>query len=356
MSVFFSQNTDTITTNIQEHNRDAISIQTLVVGEVVEISKVEDSGLRPPSAPPQGKPMITGTEPPPASSKFKMMESGTEPPPASSKSNLMPQKGSGTGPPPSSPKNANVGSCSETSTVLQGYEELQSVLDELDDEEKEFRQHIMKDAEAHLEPTNYYTPAVSRVFTRSCALNSLLTPTLVKQIRADLPLVTEICHEASLLLQSFFLNFLLASRALVEQDVWYLFMTVITTVSCFFQSLPHLKANGNYSISFTMDSFLNPHKTGVLVPTWANSPVPYKNPFYIFLNDWLQSQKRNFINRKVLSPYLACELVNWHLMLRQVYLKFVNPGQETSLVLIVEHWIKRMPLPIIFFLLYQMNP
>ncbi|KAL0223730.1 hypothetical protein P9112_003120 [Eukaryota sp. TZLM1-RC] len=155
MSVFFSQNTDTITTNIQEHNRDAISIQTLVVGEVVEISKVEDSGLRPPSAPPQGKPMITGTEPPPASSKSKMMESGTEPPPASSKSNLMPQKGSGTGPPPSSPKNANVGSCSETSTVLQGYEELQSVLDELDDEEKEFRQHIMKDAEAHLEPTNY---------------------------------------------------------------------------------------------------------------------------------------------------------------------------------------------------------
>ncbi|KAL0219300.1 hypothetical protein P9112_004953 [Eukaryota sp. TZLM1-RC] len=72
------------------------------------------------------------------------------------------------------------------------------------------------------------THSVSRVFTRSCALNSLLTPAAVQQIRTDLPLVTEICHEASLLLQSFLLNFPLASRALVEQDVWYLFMTVIT--------------------------------------------------------------------------------------------------------------------------------
>ncbi|KAL0215705.1 hypothetical protein P9112_007889 [Eukaryota sp. TZLM1-RC] len=160
MSVLFSQNTDTVKTNMQKHNRNAIGIQTVVVvvGEVVEISKVEDLGSRPTSAPPQGKPMETGTEPPPASSKSKIMESGTEPPPASSKSNLMPQKGSGTGPPPpppSSPKNANVGSSSETSTVLQGYEELQFVLDELDDEEKELRQHIMKDAEAHLEPTDY---------------------------------------------------------------------------------------------------------------------------------------------------------------------------------------------------------
>ncbi|KAL0216413.1 hypothetical protein P9112_008597 [Eukaryota sp. TZLM1-RC] len=47
------------------------------------------------------------------------------------------------------------------------------------------------------------TPSVSRVFTRSCALNSLLTPAAVQQIRTDLPVVTEICHEASLLLQSF---------------------------------------------------------------------------------------------------------------------------------------------------------
>ncbi|KAL0218377.1 hypothetical protein P9112_004030 [Eukaryota sp. TZLM1-RC] len=75
------------------------------------------------------------------------------------------------------------------------------------------------------------THSVSRVFTRSCALNSLLTPAAVQQIRTDLPVVTEICHEASLLLQSFLLNFPLASRALVEQDVWYLFMTVITTGS-----------------------------------------------------------------------------------------------------------------------------
>ncbi|KAL0218944.1 hypothetical protein P9112_004597 [Eukaryota sp. TZLM1-RC] len=84
-SVLFSQNTDTVKTNMQEDNRDAIGIQTVVVGEVVEISKVEDSDSRPPSAPAQGKPMETGTEPPPTSSKSKIMESGMEPPPASSK-------------------------------------------------------------------------------------------------------------------------------------------------------------------------------------------------------------------------------------------------------------------------------
>ncbi|KAL0216148.1 hypothetical protein P9112_008332 [Eukaryota sp. TZLM1-RC] len=62
------------------------------------------------------------------------------------------------------------------------------------------------------------TRSVSRVFTRSCALNSLLTPAAVHQIWTDLPLVTEICHEASLLLQFFLLNFPLAFRVLVEQD------------------------------------------------------------------------------------------------------------------------------------------
>ncbi|KAL0219714.1 hypothetical protein P9112_005367 [Eukaryota sp. TZLM1-RC] len=81
-------------------------------------------------------------------------EPGTEPPPPSSKSNK-PEKVSGTGPPPSSPKDKNVGSSSETSSVLKDYEELQSVLEEIAVEEKEFRQQIIKDAEAHLEPTDY---------------------------------------------------------------------------------------------------------------------------------------------------------------------------------------------------------
>ncbi|KAL0215893.1 hypothetical protein P9112_008077 [Eukaryota sp. TZLM1-RC] len=103
----------------------------------------------PPPPPPQEKPMDSGTEPPPASSKPKTMKPGTEPPPASSKSNK-PEKVSGTGPPPSSPKDTNVGSSSETSSVLKDYEELQSVLDEIDDEGKEPRQQIMKDAKAHL--------------------------------------------------------------------------------------------------------------------------------------------------------------------------------------------------------------
>ncbi|KAL0219697.1 hypothetical protein P9112_005350 [Eukaryota sp. TZLM1-RC] len=58
-------------------------------------------------------------------------------------------------PPPSSPKDKNVGSSSDTSSVLKDYEELQSVLKEMDDEEKELSQQRMKDAEAHLEPTDY---------------------------------------------------------------------------------------------------------------------------------------------------------------------------------------------------------
>ncbi|KAL0209890.1 hypothetical protein P9112_009974 [Eukaryota sp. TZLM1-RC] len=42
------------------------------------------------------------------------------------------------------------------------------------------------------------------------------------------------------------------------------------------------------------------------VSTWENSLVLYRNSFNIFLNDWLQAQKCNFIKRKGLCPYLAC--------------------------------------------------
>ncbi|KAL0220079.1 hypothetical protein P9112_005732 [Eukaryota sp. TZLM1-RC] len=102
MSDPLSQSSDTFTTNMQKHNRDAFSIKTTV--GVVKTSIDEDTGSRPPSAPPQDKPM----------------ESGSEPPFTSSKSNTMPQKVSGTGPPPYSSRNANVGSSFKTSTVLQG--------------------------------------------------------------------------------------------------------------------------------------------------------------------------------------------------------------------------------------------
>ncbi|KAL0204799.1 hypothetical protein P9112_000106 [Eukaryota sp. TZLM1-RC] len=137
---------------MQQYDRDASSIHTTSVG-TEESNKKEDSGSRPPSAPPHEKDMEPGTEPPPASSKSKTTEPGTEPPPASSMSNK-PDKVSGTGPPPSSPKE-NVGLSSDTSSVLKDYEELQSVLEEMDDEEKELHQQIMKDAEAHPEPTDY---------------------------------------------------------------------------------------------------------------------------------------------------------------------------------------------------------
>ncbi|KAL0208386.1 hypothetical protein P9112_010973 [Eukaryota sp. TZLM1-RC] len=75
------------------------------------------------------------------------MEPGSEPPPASSKFNK-PKKVSGTRTPPPPPH-------LKTQMLNQDYEELQCVLDEIDNEEKEFRQQIMKDAEAHLEPTDY---------------------------------------------------------------------------------------------------------------------------------------------------------------------------------------------------------
>ncbi|KAL0219640.1 hypothetical protein P9112_005293 [Eukaryota sp. TZLM1-RC] len=140
------------------------------------------------------------------------------------------------------------------------------------------------------------THSVSRVFTRSCTLNSLLTPAAVQQIRTDLPLVTEICHEASVLLQSFLLNFSLASRALVEHDVWYLFMTVITSGS--FPEPSPFKGQRHLLHIFYNGFLPESPQDRSLVSSWENSLVPYRNSFNLFLNAWLQSQKCNFINRK----------------------------------------------------------
>ncbi|KAL0222778.1 hypothetical protein P9112_002168 [Eukaryota sp. TZLM1-RC] len=82
------------------------------------------------------------------------METCTKPPPAFQ---IQPNatKGFRNGTTPLLTKKANVGSSPETSTVYQGYEKLQSILDELDDEEKELRQQNVKDAEDHLEPTDH---------------------------------------------------------------------------------------------------------------------------------------------------------------------------------------------------------
>ncbi|KAL0205660.1 hypothetical protein P9112_000967 [Eukaryota sp. TZLM1-RC] len=147
-------------------------------------------------------------------------------------------------------------------------------------------------------------PLCHSVFTRSCALNTLLTPAAVQQIRTDLLLVTEICHEASLLLQSFLLNFPLASRALVEQDEWYLVMTIITTG---FFPKPSTSKGQRQLLHIFFSGFLPEcPQDGSLVSLWQNSLVPYRNSFNLFLNAWLQSQNCNSINRKGLSPYLAC--------------------------------------------------
>ncbi|KAL0225624.1 hypothetical protein P9112_012948 [Eukaryota sp. TZLM1-RC] len=115
MSVSPRQNTDSFKIFMQQHDRDVYNTFTTIGEEV----KSEDSGSRPPSALLQEKPMGPGTERPPASPK------------------------------------ENVGLSSDTSSALKDYEELQSVLEEMDDKEKELRQQIMKDAEAHLEPTDY---------------------------------------------------------------------------------------------------------------------------------------------------------------------------------------------------------
>ncbi|KAL0218887.1 hypothetical protein P9112_004540 [Eukaryota sp. TZLM1-RC] len=170
------------------------------------------------------------------------------------------------------------------------------------------------------------THSVSRVFTRSCALNSLLTPAAVQQIRTDLPVVTEICHEASLLFQSFLLNFPLASRALVKQDVWYLFMTVITTGSF---PKPSTSKGQRQLLHIFYNGFLPEcPQDRSLVSVWENSLVPYRNSLNLFLNAWLQSQNCNFINRKGLSPYLACRA-------RQL-----ASNVKTSLPKICQSWTK----------------
>ncbi|KAL0205464.1 hypothetical protein P9112_000771 [Eukaryota sp. TZLM1-RC] len=147
--------------------------------------------------------------------------------------------------------------------------------------------------------------SMSRVFTRSCALNSLLTPAAVQQIWTDLLLVTEICHGASLLLQSLLLNFPLASRASVEQDVWYLFMTVITTGS--FPKPSTFKCQRQLLHIFYSGFLPECPQDRSLVSLWENFLVPYKNSFNLFLNNYLQSQNCNFINRKGFSFLTACQ-------------------------------------------------
>ncbi|KAL0215829.1 hypothetical protein P9112_008013 [Eukaryota sp. TZLM1-RC] len=127
------------------------------------------------------------------------------------------------------------------------------------------------------------THSVLCVFTRSCALNSLMTPAVVQQIRTDLPLITEICHEASLLLQSFLLNFPLVSIALVEQDVWYLFMTVVTTGS--FLKPSTCKEQRQLLRIFYSGFLPECPQDRSLVSSWENTLVPYSILFNVFLNN-----------------------------------------------------------------------
>ncbi|KAL0208381.1 hypothetical protein P9112_010968 [Eukaryota sp. TZLM1-RC] len=138
MSVSASQDTESFKIFMQQHDRDAFSIHT-TSEEVVETNTDEDSDSRPPSTPLKVNPWNQAQNhlpPLPSSTSQKRFQKQEHPP-------------------PSSPKDTNVESSLETSSVLKDYEELQCVLDEIDNEAKEFRQQIMKDAEAHLEPTDY---------------------------------------------------------------------------------------------------------------------------------------------------------------------------------------------------------
>ncbi|KAL0219959.1 hypothetical protein P9112_005612 [Eukaryota sp. TZLM1-RC] len=69
-----------------------------------------------------------------------------------------------------------------------------------------------------------------------------------------------------------------------------------------------------------------------LVSSWENSFVPYRNSFNLFLNAWLQAQRCNLINRKVLFPYLACRG-------RQL-----ESNVKTSLPKICQSWTKNFIL------------
>ncbi|KAL0216160.1 hypothetical protein P9112_008344 [Eukaryota sp. TZLM1-RC] len=71
MSVSPRQDTDSsqifYIRQMQQYDTDALSMCTTTAG-TEESNKEEDSGSRPPSAPPHEKDMEPGTEPPPASS------------------------------------------------------------------------------------------------------------------------------------------------------------------------------------------------------------------------------------------------------------------------------------------------
>ncbi|KAL0219028.1 hypothetical protein P9112_004681 [Eukaryota sp. TZLM1-RC] len=152
MSVSPSQDTDFFQINMREYNRDAYNTFTST-GEVAKSD--EDSGSRPPSAPPPSR-KNHGFKHGTTSCLLQTQNNGTRHGTTSRLFQIQQaRKGFRNGTTPSSPKDTNVGSSSETSSVLKDYEELQSALDEIDDEGKELRQQIMKDGEAHLEPTYY---------------------------------------------------------------------------------------------------------------------------------------------------------------------------------------------------------
>ncbi|KAL0214846.1 hypothetical protein P9112_007030 [Eukaryota sp. TZLM1-RC] len=103
-------------------------------------------------------------------------------------------------------------------------------------------------------------------------------------------------------------------------------MTVITT-----GSFPKLSTSkGQRQLLHIFDSGFLPEcpQDRSLVSLWENSLVPYKKSFNLFLNDWLQFQNCNFINRKGLSPHLACRA-------RQL-----ESNVKTSLPKICRSWTK----------------
>ncbi|KAL0238291.1 hypothetical protein GEMRC1_012764 [Eukaryota sp. GEM-RC1] len=153
-----------------------------------------------------------------------------------------------------------------------------------------------------------------KCFTRSCALNSLLIPSAVHQIRSDIPHVTEVCHEASLLLHSFLVTFPIAARAIAEQDVWYLFMTVINK-STF--PAPQTSKGQRLLLNVFYDGFL-PESPASFVPPftlehqnfliseWNSDILTYGLLLQNFLNSWLATQTFSVVNSPNLSQWFSC--------------------------------------------------
>ncbi|KAL0226687.1 hypothetical protein P9112_014011 [Eukaryota sp. TZLM1-RC] len=105
-------------------------------------------------------------------------------------------------------------------------------------------------------------------------------------------------------------------------------MTVITTV--FSQTYPPPRRQRQLQLIFYFFSGFFPKspQDRFLISTEENSLIPYRNSFIIFLNDWLQAQRCNFINKEGLSSCLACRAHQFALNIKTSFSKIGQSWTE----------------------------